>query len=141
MRTGPQPMQPAGAPADAELWDAVSLTIERAERALVLAAGVAVEAIAPRATFPVREGGKTTVNDSLPVAITVFNRGHAVVSLRDASINVVGGDARARTAPAVSEAPRTVATDSAVTISRFAIARAPTTSWWQAVSRDRKSVV
>ena len=136
MRTGPQPMQPAGAPADAELWDAVSLTIERAERALVLAAGVAVEAIAPRATFPVREGGKTTVNDSLPVAITVFNRGHAVVSLRDASINVVGGDARARTAPAVSEAPRPVATDSAVTISRFAIARAPTTSWWQAVSRS-----
>ncbi len=136
MRTGLQPMQPAGPQADAELWDALSLTIDRAERALVLAAGVAVEAIAPRATFPVRESGKTNVNDSLPVAITVFNRGHASVTLTSAAIPVVDATGRvAAVTAAASEAPRAIATDSAVTVNRFAMARTPTTAWWQALSR------
>ena len=135
-RTGPQPLgQPAGPQADAELWDALSLTIERAERALVLAAGVAVEAIAPRATFPVRESAKTNVNDSLPVAITVFNRGRASVMFANATIPVVDATGRVAAAVTASEAPRVIATDSALTINRFAMARTPTTAWWQGVSK------
>ncbi|MDQ6611454.1 MAG: PIG-L family deacetylase, partial [Gemmatimonadota bacterium] len=38
--------------ADAELWNAANVNLQRAERALVVASGIAVEALAPRATLP-----------------------------------------------------------------------------------------
>jgi hypothetical protein len=60
------------------------------EQALVLAAGVVVEATAPRGTFPVREAVKVEVNDSLPVTVTVFNRGASTVQLRNASVAGMG---------------------------------------------------
>lgn len=133
-RMGAQRVTPAAPQTDAELWDALSLTIERTERALLLASGVAVEAIAPRATFPVREPTKRTVNDSLPVAVTVFNRGRTTVSLLSTEVSVVGAPIQPRAASG-ENAPRTIDRDSAITVNTFATAVAPTASWWQALSR------
>ena len=110
------------------LWDALSTTIARTEQALVLAAGVVVEATAPRATLPVREPVKVEVNDSLPVSITVLNRGTVPVLLRNASVAGLGlrpgetGD-------------RTIAPDSAVTLDRWAVAFASDSPWWRAYGR------
>lgn len=112
---------------DAELWDALSLTIERVERALVLAAGVAVEATAPKGTMPVREPVKRNVNDSLPVTITVFNRGRAPVSF--VSARAADGSGLAGTAPVAIEP------DSAFTTQRFARASAATAPWWRFAGR------
>ncbi len=108
---------------DADVWDALALTTARTEQALVLAAGVAVEATAPKATFPVRDAAKTTVNDSLPVTVTMFNRGRTTVRF-------IGAQAYAREVPA-SDSGRLVAPDSDVTVQRFAVATNITTPWWR----------
>jgi LmbE family N-acetylglucosaminyl deacetylase len=113
------------------VWDALTTTIERTEQALVLAAGVAVEATAPRATFPVRESVKVDVNDSLPVTVTVFNRGAAEVRLRNASVAGLGlrpgetGDV-------------TIAPDSAAVLNRWAVAFASNSPWWRAFGRKQQ---
>jgi len=107
---------------DAEVADAIALTIARVERAMVLAAGVAVEATAPRAVFPVREPAKRGVSDSLPVTITVFNRGRSPISLLSA---------RAWRGERVTDTLVTIDADSAASIQRFAVARTPTTPWWR----------
>lgn len=107
---------------DAEVADAIALTIARVERAIVLAAGVAVEATAPRAVFPVREPAKGGVGDSLPVTITVFNRGRSPISLLSA---------RAWRGERVTDTAVTIAADSAASVQRFAVARAPTSPWWR----------
>jgi LmbE family N-acetylglucosaminyl deacetylase len=113
------------------LWDALATTIDRTERALVLAAGVAVEATAPRATFPVREPVKFAVNDSLPVAITVFNRGRAAVQLMNASVAGLGlkpgetGDV-------------TIRPDSATVLNRWAVAFQANSPWWRVLGRKQQ---
>ena len=122
--------RPAGA-APAALWDALSLTADRLERALVLAAGVAVEATAPRATFPVREAVKVAVNDSLPVTITVFNRGRVPVGLVNASVAGLG------LRPGES-GDLTIAPDSAATLNRWAVAFASNSPWWRAYGRKQQ---
>jgi len=101
----------------------LALTLARAEQALVLAAGVAVEATAPRATLPVREAVKKNVNDSLPVTITMFNRGRT-------SVRFIGAQAYAREVPA-SDSGRMVAPDSAVSVERFAVSTNITMPWWR----------
>jgi LmbE family N-acetylglucosaminyl deacetylase len=117
--------------APSAVWDALTTTIERTEQALVLAAGVAVEATAPRATFPVRESVKVDVNDSLPVTVTVFNRGAAEVRLRNASVAGLGlrpgetGDV-------------TIAPDSAAVLNRWAVAFASNSPWWRAFGRKQQ---
>jgi LmbE family N-acetylglucosaminyl deacetylase len=122
-----------------EVRDAIGLSLERAERALVLAAGVAVEATAPRGVFPVREPAKTGVNDSLPVGITVFNRGRTPVTVREARVPPTGG--RGGRVAALSglevgrDVARDVAPDSQLTVERFAVAYAPTAPWWLAEGR------
>lgn len=106
-----------------DAWDALSLTIDRVESALVLAAGVAVEATAPKATFPVRLATKPGMDDSLPVSVTVYNRGSQPVYF-------VG--ARAYTAaPLGNGAGTVIAADSALTVQRYAVASAPTAPWWR----------
>lgn len=113
------------------VWDALTTTIERTEQALVLAAGVVVEATAPRATFPVREAVKVEVNDSLPVTVTVFNRGAMPVQLRNASVAGLGlrpgetGDV-------------TIAPDSAAVLNRWAVAFASNSPWWRAYGRKQQ---
>ncbi len=117
------------APAAAAAHDAIALTAARAATALQLAAGVAVEATAPRALFPVRDPARTGVNDSLPVTITVFNRGHAPVRLLAAR---VGPGAPP---PAADTTAPWLAPDSSATRSAVAVAFASTTPWWRAEGR------
>lgn len=116
---------------DEALRDALRLTTTRLERALVLAAGVAVEATAPKAVFPVREAAKRNVNDSLAVQITLYNRGRVPVSLLSARVDPIG--VRAADAPANA---RDVAPDSAAVVERYAIAWAASTSWWREQGRN-----
>jgi LmbE family N-acetylglucosaminyl deacetylase len=124
--------------ADPELLDALWLTSGRIEHALTLAAGVVVEATAPRAVFPVREARKHDVNDSLPVQVTLFNRGRVPVTVLNARIDPIEGGrlepVELRLDDLASEA-MPVAPDSALTLDRFAIANAPTTSWWRSGAR------
>jgi LmbE family N-acetylglucosaminyl deacetylase len=110
-----------------DAWDALSTTITRVENALVLAAGVAVEATAPKATFPVRLPTKPGMNDSLPVTVTVYNRGRQPVQL-------VSARAYAGETP-TSNAATTIAADSAFAVTRFAVATAPTSPWWRESGR------
>ncbi|HYW30609.1 MAG TPA: hypothetical protein VE869_03805, partial [Gemmatimonas sp.] len=117
---------------DVELSDALSLTIGRLERALVLAAGVAVEATAAKPVFPVREIQKRGVNDSLPVDITLFNRGRVDVSLLHARIDMIGSSRRLAETGMPEER---IMPDSARTVVRHAIAYKPTTSWWRGDTR------
>jgi len=125
-------MPPGTRVASAPLYDALTLSISRAERALVLAAGVAVEATAPRATFPLRDPVKNAVDDSLPVTMTVYNRGVS-------DVTVAAAYAR-RTADSAVLAAAVVgallAPDSAVVATRFAVADEPTWTWWRVNGRD-----
>lgn len=117
----------------AELADALALTDARAEAALALAAGIAVEATAPKATFPVREAAKISVGDSLPVSVTVFNRGRVPVKLlyammRDTPQPLSGG----------GERNVVIEPDSALTAQRFAVAFEPTAPWWRVNGRKQQ---
>ncbi len=118
---------------DLELADALALTAARAEQALTLAAGIAVEATAPKATFPVREAAKLSVSDSLPVTVTVFNRGRVPVKFLYALM---------RDTPQANstDAERNVmiAPDSALSVQRFAIAYEPTAPWWRVNGRKQQ---
>jgi LmbE family N-acetylglucosaminyl deacetylase len=117
--------------ADPALWAALATTVARAEQALVLAAGVVVEATAPRSTFPVREPVKVHVNDTLPVTVTVFNRGRAPVFLRNAGVAGIGlHDADTGNV--------TIAPDSARTLERWAVAFASDAPWWRAKGRQQQ---
>ena len=125
-------------PIDLELADALWLTSGRLEGALTLAAGVAVEATAPRAVFPVREARKRGVNDSLPVQVTLFNRGRVPVTVLSARIDpIVAGrlDPIELHPDDMPFEERPVAPDSAITMNQFAIAGAPTSSWWRSSAR------
>ncbi len=117
----------------AELADALALTEARTESALALAAGIAVEATAPKATFPVREAAKLFVSDSLPVSVTVFNRGRVPVKFMYAIMRDTpqssGGNA---------ERNIVIEPDSALTVQRFAIAYEPTAPWWRVNGRKQQ---
>ena len=129
--------QLAGNSAMTELADALSLTAQRLQEALTLAAGVAVEAIAPTAIFPVRDPAKRNVNDSLPVEITVFNRGDMAVSMIDADIDPIGGrrpGSNGRDSAQMKEKGEHAAGTS-FSVARYAVAYAPTTSWWREAPR------
>jgi LmbE family N-acetylglucosaminyl deacetylase len=119
--------------ADPELWDALQLTIGRAEQALGLAAGVALEATAPRAVFPVREAKKTNVGDSLPVSITLFNRGKVPVVMEYAGMRDYGGSL-GRT----QDRDIPIAPDSALTLQRWAVAFEPASPWWRVNGRKQQ---
>jgi len=119
--------------ADPALADALLLTIARTESAVLLAAGIAVEATAPKATYPVRERSKVFVSDSLLVSVTVFNRGRASVKVVDAIV-------RDTPTPAGGYPDRnlTIAPDSAVTVKRYAVAYEPTSPWWRVNGRKQQ---
>lgn len=115
--------------ADPALWDAISLTVQRTELALVQAAGVAVEATVPRSTFPVRESAKIDVNDSLPVSVTVFNRGKYEVDVNGAGVAGIGLRSNERDSVRLMS-------DSAATLTRYAVAFTPNTPWWRQQGRQ-----
>ncbi len=119
--------------ADPELWDALQLLTSRTEQALTLAAGVALEATAPRAVFPVRETKKTNVGDSMPVTVTVFNRGHVPVTLAYAGMRDY-----AQPAGGFPEKNVPIAPDSALTLQRWAVAFEPASPWWRLNGRKQQ---
>ena len=116
----------------AELADALALTEARTETALALAAGIAVEATAPKATFPVREAAKLLVSDSLPVSVTVFNRGRVPVKFMYA---IMRDTPRSNSA---DERNVMIAPDSALTVMRFAVAFEPAAPWWRVNGRKQQ---
>ncbi|NBQ88597.1 MAG: PIG-L family deacetylase [Betaproteobacteria bacterium] len=117
--------------ADPALWTALATAVERTEQALVLAAGVAVEATAPRGTFPVREPVKVDVNDTLPLTITVFNRGRTPIFLRNAGVAGIG-------LRGTDQGDVTIAPDSAHVLQRWAVAFASNATWWRAKGRKQQ---
>ncbi|MFN7531486.1 PIG-L family deacetylase [Gemmatimonas sp.] len=117
--------------ADPALWAAIATTVARTEQALVLAAGVVVEATAPRGTFPVREPVKVDVNDTLPVTVTVFNRGRAPIFLRNAGVAGIG-------MRGTDQGDVTIAPDSAHVMPRWAVAFASNSPWWRAKGRQQQ---
>lgn len=124
-RLGPRNAQEAR-PA---LWDALSVTVERTEEALALAAGVALEATATQATLPVREAVKVEVNDSLPVTVRLFNRGRVPVQVNFTSVVGLGMPS------AFVRSGGVLAPDSAFTASLWAAAFASDSPWWRAYGR------
>jgi LmbE family N-acetylglucosaminyl deacetylase len=124
-RLGPRNAQEAK-PA---LWDALSVTVERTEEALALAAGVALEATATQATLPVREAVKVEVNDSLPVTVRLFNRGRVPVQVNFTSVVGLGMPS------AFVRSGGVLAPDSAFTASLWAAAFASDSPWWRAYGR------
>jgi LmbE family N-acetylglucosaminyl deacetylase len=134
-RSGMRPRMSARRPgeADAGVWEAMRLTEARAERALLLAAGVAIEATAPKALFPVRESVKTNVGDSLPVTITLFNRGRVPVTMRGVSMRDY-----APPAGGFPERDVVIVPDSAFSVQRWAVAFEPTSPWWRVNGRKQQ---
>jgi LmbE family N-acetylglucosaminyl deacetylase len=124
-RLGPRNAQEAR-PA---LWDALSVTVERTEEALALAAGVVLEATATQATLPVREAVKVEVNDSLPVTVRLFNRGRVPVQVNFTSVVGLGMPS------AFVRSGGVLAPDSAFTASLWAAAFASDSPWWRAYGR------
>jgi LmbE family N-acetylglucosaminyl deacetylase len=118
---------PVGAHADPALWDALTLTEQRAAQALVLAAGVAVEATAPRRLLPAFETRKgSAVPDTMAVAISVFNRGRGEVRVR--ALGLAAADS--------SFEDQAIAPDSAFTVRRIARTPLLTMPWWRSTGRS-----
>ncbi|MEP6781887.1 MAG: hypothetical protein ABJC26_18455, partial [Gemmatimonadaceae bacterium] len=112
--------------ANAELWNAADVNLQRAERALVLASGIAVEALAPRPTLPIVEVTKRNVPDTMAINLTVYNRGQLPVKFVSANVNIG--------APVGTAA--TIAPDSALHEAPIAQAFYPTAQWWRKTPRN-----
>jgi LmbE family N-acetylglucosaminyl deacetylase len=105
----------------AEIWNAANINLQRAERALMDAAGVAIEATAPKQTLARIEATKRTKPDTMSVNVSVFNRGKTpirvlgarILQQRDTTLDF------------------TLAPDSALKVSRIARTSTITTQWWR----------
>jgi len=120
-----------GTHADPALHDAVRLTRERVEAALVLASGVAVEATAARSFLPMREAEATAVEDSLAVRIAVYNRGRTASTILGAQILGVGRPIGDPPPP-----PRELLPDSMWSVDRWAVGFELTSPWWRVLGRQ-----
>jgi LmbE family N-acetylglucosaminyl deacetylase len=103
--------------AEGDLALSLETAQRRAQRALLSAAGVLVEATAPRELL--------AVHDTLPVTVSVYNQGRGEIGLEGASVwmqNVYG------TPPAGT--PSTVAPDSTGRITVPLVAERASVSWW-----------
>lgn len=107
--------------AAAEVWNAANINLERAERALLDAAGVAIEATGPQQTLAVSQAVKRTKPDTMPVSMAIFNRGKTPVRVLGAKIDYQSDSAFSAT----------VEPDSALRISRLARTNNVTTQWWR----------
>jgi len=105
----------------AEVWNAANINVQRAERALIDASGVAIEALAPRQTLAIMEYTKSTKPDTMPVNLSVFNRGQLPIRVLGAKIEYQRD----------STFTQTVAPDSAMRVSRLARTNNVTTQWWR----------
>ncbi|MEP6834428.1 MAG: PIG-L family deacetylase [Gemmatimonas sp.] len=105
----------------AEVWNATNINLQRAERALLDAAGIAIEATGPHQTLAIYEAVKRTKPDTMPVAMSVFNRGKLPIRVLGARIDYQSDSAFAQT----------VAPDSTLRLSRLARTNNVTTQWWR----------
>ncbi len=122
-----RPATPDRPPLAAAAWDALRLTTTRTERALLLAAGVAIEATATRPVLPVSLPGLgAALPDTLSVGVTVYNRGRASIEWRRAFAGPIGRRDTTR---------RTVLPDSAVRRALLARTEVVTTPWWRLAPR------
>ncbi len=112
--------------ADPALWDAITLTEQRASLALTLAAGVAVEATASRKLLPAVEMRKPNAPDTMAVSVSVYNRGRQALVLESVGIN----------SAARSTTPMLLAPDSVHTLQRIARTPIVTLPWWRAGGRE-----
>lgn len=112
--------------ADVALWDAITLTEQRASLALALAAGVAVEATAPRRLLPAAEQGKRNVPDTLGVTVTVYNRGRHALTLSGVGVNGLEP----------LTVPVALAPDSATSVQRIVRTPEITMPWWRSMGRE-----
>ncbi len=105
-------------PTDAEvrLGDVLLLLLRRLDDALQLATGVAIEANAPREIV--------AIGDSVPVTVTVYNRGRQPVTLAHLT---AGGESFVGAPPA---APVNIAPDSSASVTFTMKAAARTSPWW-----------
>jgi LmbE family N-acetylglucosaminyl deacetylase len=115
---------PVCAGALGDLAVSLEVDLERAERALLNAAGVSVEALAPRPLV-------AAASDTLPVAVEVYNRGEVPVVLE--GITVGGDETFTRTEATV---PRTIQPDSVSTDTLHLWSARPTLAWWLAHPRS-----
>ncbi len=117
---------PRPAHADVELWDALTLTEQRAAFALTLAAGVAVEAAAPRRVLPAFEVQKGDVPDTMAVAVTVYNRGRHPLLVAGVGFQTLDS----------AGALALLAPDSAVVVQRILRSALYTLPWWRTTGRE-----
>jgi LmbE family N-acetylglucosaminyl deacetylase len=114
-------------PCDAVTSDLVvslETTLRRARAALLAAAGVLVEATAPRELL--------AVGDTLPVTITLYNQGHADVAL----VSAAAWTRESRESAAQRAAGSgVVAPDSAARVSVPLVVGTATVPWWLAIGR------
>jgi LmbE family N-acetylglucosaminyl deacetylase len=102
---------------DGDLAMSLETAQRRAQRALLSAAGVLVEATAPRELLAVR--------DTMPVTVTVYNQGRFTVALEGASAWMMNTYGKPPSGATTSIAP-----DSAARITVPLVAERASVSWW-----------
>ncbi|MFP5355738.1 MAG: PIG-L family deacetylase, partial [Gemmatimonadota bacterium] len=107
---------------DGDLAQAWMVAMERTDRAIVLSAGIAVEATASREVW--------AVGEPVPVAVRVYNRGERPVTVREEEA-LSGGNLRPWTRRDVALAP-----DSALTDTLAVQLAEPSQPWWLETPRD-----
>lgn len=105
-----------------DLVATLETTLRRAESALLAAAGVQLEATAPREL--------AAVGDSVPVTITLYNQGASDVTLEGGRAWTMGS-----VAPAMTTGPGIVAADSAGRVTVSVSPPTATIPWWLAIGR------
>ena len=109
---------------DVDLHAAMEHASSRVERALSVAAGIAVEATVPREVL--------AIGESAPIALSIFNRGAAPVRLERRVLLPAGQGAPVSTGASVMILPDSAVRDSLV----LTVGSPPSQPWWLAVPRQ-----
>lgn len=120
---------------EARLNDALTVTTARNENALLIASGVKLDALADRTELPVRLITKSNVDDSLPVRITLYNRGQVPVIVNGVAVTQGAPQNTITTGANVLPAAAAVSPDSQFTVVRTATARESKSPWWVSAGR------
>ena len=115
------PLAAGADPATGDLVAALETALRRAKSALLAAAGVFVEATAPRELL--------ATEDTLPVTIALYNQGHADVALESGRVWATAG------VPGDAAGPGTVPADSAGRLTVPLVAPTVAIPWWLARGR------
>jgi LmbE family N-acetylglucosaminyl deacetylase len=118
----------SGIPGD--LTIALNTTIDRASKALVLAAGVRVEALSTRE--------KVAINDSVDVTMAIYNRGKSLVDLIGGEMTIEGNRRSILEVPPNATVMVAVAADSVVRLGGRVEMPAVTYPWWLLYGADQR---